>query len=448
MFEHFDLVIANLNIAHRNMLFAFLQRNRQLLLITSARIPTTEFLVGPKTVPRFVDELDVDEIIILLTNQERIDPSLEAFLVTRKGHDRIRALRHFIGGLPQHWTHLARSLTPTKLLTLTDIVTDFVHQLTPSFRAGLETLPPAKAKLLLTLAKLNGGAPTTVSQLAGNVGSTNQTTAKLLGELEKTGHVTATKIDGQDQRFTFYEPANRLLVHSTICQPTTATETLVTLVRNWYDTDLITIGQSLAPGRRANTISHHTNNEELNQLIARYNTACDDKRHNSPTENTITVMNQIAAIRDNPACDRVLRTAITDALWEYSRKVLRTWNNEDFPAECERDLAQLHESARPDITACMLHDHSIDTVWINISLKLGYQAHLGAILHGLSNNPARFTTAIKWISIHLYDIDQPLRHIIDAIAATITGDRSAIALLPIELRRLAEQLLQQLLDQS
>lgn len=165
------------------------------------------------------------------------DDVLGTFLATESGLARVSAIAHLAGGSPRLWTILAGCVTVPLLDELVPLVAKILDDLMPYYRARMDELPPAKAKLVSTLCFARGGGAMTVKELADYVGGTQQSTSKLLHELERDRFVRGAKASGTDQRMTYYEVREPLLRHcleqkSSRGRPLSV---IVSVLRSWHD---------------------------------------------------------------------------------------------------------------------------------------------------------------------------------------------------------------------
>jgi DNA-binding MarR family transcriptional regulator len=242
--ENMDRLIGLIGTSGQHCLRALIQNHQCIVLLTTA--PALFDAVTSATAPLFgsfrtihLNELTVDEgrtLLIRLASRDQ-NSALVTFLNSPKGLDRLRAVEHLAGGSPRLWMLLAGCITPQLLDELAPLFIKLLDELTPYYKARLDELPPSQAKLVASLCR-NGGKAATVTTLAQRTNSSQQSTSKLLHELEKTRFVNAIKVPGTDQRTTYYRLREPLLRHCLDLKSTKSgmITAIVEILRSWFDT--------------------------------------------------------------------------------------------------------------------------------------------------------------------------------------------------------------------
>jgi DNA-binding MarR family transcriptional regulator len=197
-------------------------------------------------------ELSVDDGRELLLRLARLDgdEELGRFLSSSTGLARLGAVAHLAGGLPRLWLLLAGCVTVDLLDELVPLFVKLLDELTPYYKARMDDLSPAKAKLVSALCFAREGGALTVRELAEHVDSSQQSTSKLLNELERERFVVGRKVPGTDQRVTYYELREPLLRHCLELKSSRGGAPLAVIVeilRGWYDAQMLRAVLAAAP---------------------------------------------------------------------------------------------------------------------------------------------------------------------------------------------------------
>jgi hypothetical protein len=250
MVENFDRLLRVLGVEGQRQLRALLHNHGPAVLVAST--PALFSAVSRHDAPLYgafrvvnLGDLSAEDGRQLLVQVARLRDdgrALVTFLRSDRGLRRLRAVADLAGGLPRLWHLLAASMTVELLDQLVPLVVRIVDQLTPYYKARVDGLSAAKAKLVAHLCRPPGGART-VTELAAATAMTNQAASKLLGELERDRVVRSMKVRGSDQRTTFYEVREPLLRHCLVLKER-GVESLANAVRalrEWHD------GRPVAP---------------------------------------------------------------------------------------------------------------------------------------------------------------------------------------------------------
>lgn len=248
MVENFDRLLRVVGVEGQRKLRALLHNHGPAVLVAST--PALFSAVSRHDAPLYgafrvvnVGELPAAEGRDLLLRRAglRGDDRLVAFLGTERGLRRLRAVADLAGAggggcVPRTWHLLAAGMTAELLDELVPVFVRLVDQLTPYYKARVDDLSVAKAKLVAHLCRPPGGART-VTELSAASGMTNQAASKLLGELERDGLVRSMKVRGADQRTTFYEVREALLRHCLGLKESgvEALAATVRALRDWHD---------------------------------------------------------------------------------------------------------------------------------------------------------------------------------------------------------------------
>jgi AAA domain len=429
IFEGLDRLLGTIGIDGQTQLSDFLNRATRVLLLASAHVPVSDLIPTKKTAAQFLtvelNDLTLEDV------SHRFELNSANGILTTRQQGRIKALYELVGGLPRHWKYLQQidAINPSQ--PIGNMLAVFLENITPLLNSDVDSLAAAKAKLLVTLATSKDGAPQTVTELSKLMGSTNQSTAKLLGDLERLGHVHIVEIPGQDRRFSYYEATDRLLVLSPICRPKVEAENVARIIECWYST----AHHEAARHKLIETATPPRPLDESQQeLINQYNTAIAD----IPTDSFGNTINAAARYRTSTHCGDGLETKIRATLRTAIRSLISTWTGENWEDACRHDLGTIESFARPDLVAAMFAASTLDPRWIQAAFAAGYEPDIIGILHGYIGQPKMLRLACTLIEHMLPD---QATKAIRLIATALTADdrEMTAALLPKELRELLQQ---------
>jgi hypothetical protein len=260
----------------------------------------------------------------------------------------------------------------------------FHHDFAPLLREQLDVIAPAKVKLLVSLATYKHGAPQTVSELQRATRSDNRSTAKLLGDLQTSGHVQKVVVAGTDKRFTFYEAQDRLLVQSPICADPTWVHAMTEIVDFWFSTVHRSVAQGFVKGRVAEMVDLcESDSDETSVLVEKYNQTLLRSE-----QDPVTTINSLALLRSMPGYPSRLENSIRGAVWQLTRIVIREWANSE--GVVTRDLNAVTDAARPDFTLALLWSSVAMPSDVLAAYDCGYEPHFAGILRGITVHPELF----------------------------------------------------------
>ncbi|WP_417734953.1 hypothetical protein [Rosistilla oblonga] len=133
---------------------------------------------------------------------------LAKFLETADGRYRIRSLHHLAGGNHRMYVLLSEFLTKESLDDLVAAFETLADELTPYFQERIRSLPAQQAKIVQSLAAMEGAA-ITVKEIARLTFIDDRSCSKQLGELRNKNYVQSEK-RGKESYYELAEPLMRL----------------------------------------------------------------------------------------------------------------------------------------------------------------------------------------------------------------------------------------------
>jgi hypothetical protein len=244
--ENLDRLFDDFGTNQQRQLRALVETSRAVMLVAST--PALFAAISKQTQPWFgsfaIERLvpwSVAEGTAFLERiaRDRGDGELAALIASPIGRARLIAVDKLVGGLPRLWTILAGCITVELLEELVPLVLATLEELVPYYQARLNDLPPSERKLVVALCRaetLGGDGGRTVAELALAAGVPTGSAPKLLGRLEDSGWVRATKPPGTDRRATWYELREPLLRYHLAYrgQAGAPLSLIVSFVRAWF----------------------------------------------------------------------------------------------------------------------------------------------------------------------------------------------------------------------
>ncbi|SHU45418.1 MarR family transcriptional regulator [Mycobacteroides abscessus subsp. abscessus] len=162
---------------------------------------------GSFIIEELPDLTDAD-VAELLTQHAR-DRELVSYVGTSEGRHKIDDVAQIVGWSPRVWQIIAETVDKAGLQEVRPAADAALEQLTPHYQQVLWQLPAGEQRLIVELARADGGR--TVTDLAAAVGISNQSASAALGRLTIGGWVHPRKADSGDRRATWYDLSDPLL---------------------------------------------------------------------------------------------------------------------------------------------------------------------------------------------------------------------------------------------
>lgn len=213
--ENLDRVFADIDMEGQRSLRAWLETNRQVMLLATASRVFPE--VADRSYPWFgglntvmLPQLTDEQVQQLFASYLRLNnkKALANYVTTKSGKDRVAALAKLVGHVPRHWVIAAQTATRESLDAVSPAAEEILEVLVPYHQQLLWTLSPGERRLVVALGR-HGEMP--VADAAGHAELDPKTTATMLRRLHETGWVEAGKSPHGDRRFTYYAVRDPML---------------------------------------------------------------------------------------------------------------------------------------------------------------------------------------------------------------------------------------------
>lgn len=182
--------------------------------------------------------LDSEKIEDLLRRRAKIDGIENFEEILRANRTRLRVLEYFTGGNPRLVLMLYRVITQSQIGAVRRGLEKLLDEVTPYYKAKIETLPPQQRKILDQIARISaqtreGLTPTEIAsatRLAVNHVSSQ------LKRLADNGYVRAANIRGRSSYYTLSEPLYAIWHQMRFGRDArTKMKWLVSFLKGWYD---------------------------------------------------------------------------------------------------------------------------------------------------------------------------------------------------------------------
>jgi tetratricopeptide (TPR) repeat protein len=242
--ENLDALFESLGAEGQKRLRAFIQEHSQLAILATAQRLVED--LSSRVSPFFgffqtehLKTLNLDEAVQLLQNIARLQrkDGVVAFLATRKGRGRVRALHHLSGGNHRVFVVLSQFIGTDPVDALQSPFLKMVDELTPYYQERIRALPPMQRKIVEYLCICEGTM--SVKEIARRLFATPQTISSQLQNLRKNGYVEANQ-RGRESFYEISEPLMRICIEVKDSQSGQPLRLLVDFLRVWYDADELT----------------------------------------------------------------------------------------------------------------------------------------------------------------------------------------------------------------
>lgn len=213
--ENLDRVFADIDLEGQRSLRAWLETNRQVMLLATASSVFAE--VVDRRYPWFgglntvvLPELTGDQVRELYATYLRWlgKQAVANFVMTNAGAERVAMLGEMMGHRPRYWVIAAETATRESLVDVVATVEQVIEVLVPYHQQLLWKLSPAERRLIVVLGR-QGELP--VAEAARLTELDPKTTATTLRRLHENGWVDSGKPEHGDRRFTYYHLRDRML---------------------------------------------------------------------------------------------------------------------------------------------------------------------------------------------------------------------------------------------
>ena len=186
-----------------------------------------------------LDGLDSNQIEDLLRRRAKIDGVENFEEILRANRTRLRVLEYFTGGNPRLVLMLYRVITQSQIGEVRRGLEKLLDEVTPYYKAKIETLPPQQRKILDQIARISAqtGEGLTPTEIASATRlAVNQVSAQLK-RLADDGYVRAANIRGRSSFYTLSEPLYAIWHQMRFSRDARMKmKWLVAFLKGWYDT--------------------------------------------------------------------------------------------------------------------------------------------------------------------------------------------------------------------
>jgi tetratricopeptide (TPR) repeat protein len=185
-----------------------------------------------------LDALDSEQIEELLRRRAKLDGIENFEEILRANRTRLRVLEYFTGGNPRLVLMLYRVITHSQISDVLRGLEKLLDEVTPYYKAKIETLPPQQRKILDQIARITGQTREglTPTQIAPATRlPVNQVSAQLK-RLADLGYVRMANIPGRNSYYTLSEPLYAIWHQMRFSRETRKRMGwLIEFLKGWYD---------------------------------------------------------------------------------------------------------------------------------------------------------------------------------------------------------------------
>ena len=185
-----------------------------------------------------LDELKFEQTQNLLRSRAEVDQIPDFIEKLGANHSRMRALEYFTGGNPRLVLILYRVVRQTDLSEVRLALEKLLDEVTPYYKAKVETLPAQQRKIVDHIARVSSETKEALSpkEIAGALRLPPNQVSSQLKRLSRLGYVRSANLRGRSSYYTLSEPLyaiwhqlrfgrdDRLRIHR-----------LITFLRIWYE---------------------------------------------------------------------------------------------------------------------------------------------------------------------------------------------------------------------
>lgn len=185
-----------------------------------------------------LDGLDSEQIEELLRRRAKLDGVENFEEILRANRTRLRVLEYFTGGNPRLVLMLYRVITHSQISDVRHGLEKLLDEVTPYYKAKIESLPPQQRKILDQIARITGQTREglTPSEIAPATRlPVNQVSAQLK-RLADLGYVRMANIPGRSSYYTLSEPLYAIWHQMRFSRETRKRMNwLIEFLKGWYD---------------------------------------------------------------------------------------------------------------------------------------------------------------------------------------------------------------------
>lgn len=241
--DNFDMILEQINDEQENArLRNVLMNDGTIMLIGGATTFFREARAYDQPLYNFfkiihLDNLKFEEMQDLLRQRAELDalPNFEATL--RANRTRLKVLQYFTGGNPRLVLMLYRIINSSEVVDVKRGLEQLLDQVTPYYKAKLESLPPQQRKILDHIAKISAetNEGLTPTQIAEATRSTPNAVSTQLKRLSEQGYVRSANLRGRNAFYTLSEPLYAIWHQMRFGRNARQKmQWLVSFLKNWY----------------------------------------------------------------------------------------------------------------------------------------------------------------------------------------------------------------------
>ena len=212
--ENFDQILAQIDDERANArLREQLMNDGALLLIGTATTFFQEARAYEQPLYNFfkienLADLNFEQMQDLLRQRAKLDGLQDFEQTLQTNRSRLRALEYFTGGNPRLILILYRVITQSDISEVRSGLEKLLDEVTPYYKAKIESLPPQQRKILDTIARLSGQTSegVTPGEIAKQVRLSPNQVSSQLKRLADLAYVRAANLRGRSSYYTLSEP--------------------------------------------------------------------------------------------------------------------------------------------------------------------------------------------------------------------------------------------------
>ncbi len=201
-----------------------------------------------------LDRLKSDDVTALLRRRAALDGVAGFEETLQRNASRLRVLEYFTGGNPRLVLMLYRIVAQSDLVEVQRGLGQLLDQMTPYYKAKVESLPPQQRKILDHIARLSSETHEglTPTEIAGPTRLTPAAVSSQLKRLSELGYVRSANLRGRNSYYTLSEPLYALWHQMRFGRDgRQRMQWLVNFLKSWYDVE-----EALREGNRLETRFH------------------------------------------------------------------------------------------------------------------------------------------------------------------------------------------------
>src|SRR5579871_86766 len=248
--DNLDLILSQINNERDNaQLRNVLMNDGTLMLIGGATTFFHEARSYDQPLYNFFKILDLnkltfDEVQELLRQRANLEgrPNFDAFLQANRS--RLRALEYFTNGNPRLVLMLYRIITKSEVIEVRRGLEDLLDQVTPYYKAKIESLPPQQRKILDHIARISSQTHEglTPTEIASGTRLTPNAVSMQLKRLLDLGYVRSANVRGRKSYYTLSDALYALWYQMRFGRDARQKmRWLIDFLKSWYDSEELSL---------------------------------------------------------------------------------------------------------------------------------------------------------------------------------------------------------------